>query len=171
MIGYNVAKNVAYFQAVYCNAVELTAELCRIYGLDPLEEGVVICHSEGYRKGIASNHADVTHWFPKHGKTMDDFRRDVAAALAGETAGAEEQEETNVEQEKTAETKVYVYLEDTPDWCRASLQKAMDRGVLKGTGGGRLDVSADFCKTVTLLDRLGLLDSDAGASAREEEKK
>jgi cell division septation protein DedD len=39
---------------------------------------VVICHSEGYKRGIASNHGDVMHWFPKHGKSMDTFRADVA---------------------------------------------------------------------------------------------
>ena len=71
-----------YFRAAYGQAVELTAFLCGRFGLDPLEPGVVICHSEGCRLGIASNHADVMHWFPRHGQTMEDFRRDVAAALA-----------------------------------------------------------------------------------------
>ena len=31
--------------------------------------------------GIASNHADVMHWFPKHRKSMDTFRADVKALL------------------------------------------------------------------------------------------
>ena len=70
-----------YFSQVYQAAVELTAMLCRQYGLDPLADGVVICHQEGYQRGIASNHADVLHWFPKFGRSMDDFRGDVAAAL------------------------------------------------------------------------------------------
>ena len=73
--------DAADFEQVYRTAVELTAMLCRRYGFDPLADGVVICHSEGYRRGIANNHADVMHWFPKHGKTMDDFRVDVAAEL------------------------------------------------------------------------------------------
>ena len=71
----------AYFAAVYQEAVELTAYLCKQFDLDPLADGVVICHQEGYRRGIASNHGDVLHWFPKHGKTMDDFRKDVAKAM------------------------------------------------------------------------------------------
>ena len=161
MIGYDAEKNADYFRKVYANAVELTAELCRIYRLDPMKEGVILCHSEGHAKGIASNHADVMHWFPKHGKTMDHFRRDVAQAM---------------EPGKQAEYRVYPCLEDTPDWCRPSLQKAMDRGVLKGTGNGRLEVSEDLCKVLTLLDRLGLLDRQSerekGAGAdpcREEE--
>ena len=73
-----------YFAAVYQAAAELTALLCRRYGLDPLADGVVLCHQEGYRRGVASNHADVLHWFPKFGKSMDDFRAAVAARIREE---------------------------------------------------------------------------------------
>ena len=70
-----------YFNKVYQEAVELTAYLCKQYKLDPLADGVVICHNEGYKRGIASNHADVLHWFTKYGKDMDDFRADVKKAM------------------------------------------------------------------------------------------
>ena len=83
--------DAGYFEAVYRQAVELTAMLCKQFGLDPLADGVVICHSEGHQRGIASNHADVMHWFPKHGKTMNDFRADVAREM-------EEGEEVTQEQ-------------------------------------------------------------------------
>ena len=53
--------------------------LCKQFGLT---EKNIICHSEGYKQGIASNHGDVMHWFPKHGKSMDTFRADVKAGLA-----------------------------------------------------------------------------------------
>ena len=76
-----------YFRKVYQEAVELTAMLCKEYDLDPLADGVVICHSEGYTRGIASNHADVMHWFPKFGKSMDTFRQDVSKAMGGATGG------------------------------------------------------------------------------------
>ena len=71
-----------YFGKVYREAVELCAFLCKEYGL-PVES--IICHSEGHDLGIASDHSDVMHWFPKHGKSMDTFRADVAALLAAET--------------------------------------------------------------------------------------
>lgn len=87
-IGFEICEDglcdPAYFQAVYREAAELTAYLCKEYRLDPLADGVVICHQEGYRRGLASNHADVLHWFPRHGRTMDDFRADVARMLEGE---------------------------------------------------------------------------------------
>ena len=87
-IGFEICednlKDKVYFDKVYKEAVELTASLCKMYNLDPLKDGVVICHSEGYKRGIASNHGDVMHWFPKHGKSMDTFRKDVAALVNGE---------------------------------------------------------------------------------------
>ena len=86
--------DASYFKAVYQEAVELTASLCKEYNLDPLADGVVICHQEGYRRGIASNHGDVLHWFPKFGKTMDNFRADVARMMKeGETVTYEQWKE------------------------------------------------------------------------------
>ena len=78
--------DASYFSAVYKEAVELCVHLCKLYGLS---EKDIICHSEGYKQGIASNHADVMHWFPKHGKTMDAFRADVKKLLSEEEKSAE----------------------------------------------------------------------------------
>lgn len=77
-------SDATYFNKVYQEAVELVAMLCKEYNLDPMADGVVICHSEGYSRGIASNHADVMHWFPKFGKSMDTFRADVKVLISKE---------------------------------------------------------------------------------------
>lgn len=74
-----------YFNQVYREAVELCAHLCKTYKLDPLKNRTLICHSEGYKYGIASNHKDVTHWFSKHNKTMSKFRNDVNMLINHET--------------------------------------------------------------------------------------
>ena len=74
-------NDLAYLKKVYREAVELFAYLCKEFNLDPTKDGVIIDHSEGAKRGIASSHADVMHWWKKHGLTMDDFRRDVAAEL------------------------------------------------------------------------------------------
>lgn len=71
-------KDKDYFTAVYQEAAELCVSLCKEFNLT---EKSIICHSEGHKLGIASNHSDVLHWFPKHGKSMDDFRADVKAKL------------------------------------------------------------------------------------------
>ncbi|EJP6471859.1 N-acetylmuramoyl-L-alanine amidase [Clostridium cadaveris] len=89
-IGFEICEDgltdASYFSAVYKEAVELCVHLCKLYGLS---EKDIICHSEGYKQGIASNHADVMHWFPKHGKTMDTFRADVKKLLNEEEKSAE----------------------------------------------------------------------------------
>lgn len=76
---YDVKALTPYFNKVYQNAVALFAFLCKEYNLNPITD--IICHKEGWRKGIACGHADVEHWFPLHGKSMDDFRADVKAAM------------------------------------------------------------------------------------------
>lgn len=68
----------AYFGKVWTNTVNLVASLCKEYNLTSKD---IIDHSEGHRRGIASNHADVSHWFPKMGKTMEDFRMAVENKL------------------------------------------------------------------------------------------
>ena len=83
-IGFEICEDgltdKPYFDAVYQEAVELTAMLCEQYNIKP-EYPAVICHSEGHSLHIASNHTDVMHWFPKHNKSMDTFRADVAKAM------------------------------------------------------------------------------------------
>ncbi len=74
-----------YFDKVYKEAVELCAYLCKMYNIDVSN---VIDHAEGYKKGIASNHGDVGHWFPKFGKSMDTFRKDVTAQIKANEAAA-----------------------------------------------------------------------------------
>ena len=76
----------AYFNAVYKEAVELCVYLCKQYGIRP-ERPYLICHSEGHELGIASNHGDVMHWFPKHGKSMDTFRAEVKRLLENGGSG------------------------------------------------------------------------------------
>ena len=79
MVGYDPVAQEPYFRKAWNNAVELCVYLCKMFNLTEVD---IICHSEGYTLGIASNHSDVMHWFPKHGESMDTFRAAVKAALA-----------------------------------------------------------------------------------------
>jgi len=78
MEGYDVTKNEPYFRKVFDNAVALSVFLCKKYNLT---EKDIITHCEGHDLGIASNHADVMHWFPKHGESIDSFREAVKKSL------------------------------------------------------------------------------------------
>ncbi len=80
-IGFEMCEDALtdrdYFLKVYNEAVELCAYLCKLYNFNPLADGVIIGHYEGYQRGVASNHADPGHWFSKFGKSMDTLRQDV----------------------------------------------------------------------------------------------
>lgn len=81
-IGFEICEDgltdASYLNAVYKEAAELCTYLCKEYGLT---EKNIICHCEGYKQGIASNHGDVMHWWPKQGKNMDTFRAEVKKLL------------------------------------------------------------------------------------------
>lgn len=79
----NAAATRSFVLQTYARAVELTAYLCRLYGLDPEEDGVLLSHSEGHQRGIASNHADVEHIWKREALSMTQFRKDVELALKG----------------------------------------------------------------------------------------
>lgn len=115
---YDQAETADYFAAVWNRAVALCAKLCRDYGLSP--EADILCHAEGYRQGIASNHADVEHWWPRHGKTMNDFRTAVREVLYGETP-----QEPEEPQQPTADKPA--------DWAAEAWAWAQTMGLLDGT--------------------------------------
>ena len=54
--------------------------------------------------------------------------------------------------------KIYKLLADVPSSYKDAVQKVVDKGALRGTGNGELNVSEDLCRTLTILDRLGKLD-------------
>ena len=75
------ARTVA--KRTYESAVELFAFLCEKFDLNPLEDGVIISHREGYNKGLASNHGDPEHLWKGLGLnyTMNQFRMDVHSSM------------------------------------------------------------------------------------------
>lgn len=83
----SVAREVV--KRTYDSAVELFAYLCKEFNLDPLADGVIISHAEGYKRGIASNHGDPEHIWKQlnMGYTMDTFRQAVSAAMKDDSSG------------------------------------------------------------------------------------
>lgn len=83
---------MAVVKRTYDAAVELFAFLCKKYGLNPLEDGVIISHKEGHDRGIASGHGDPDHLWRgmQCGYTMDTFRRAVAEAMGNVQPPAEQ---------------------------------------------------------------------------------
>lgn len=68
---------------LYGAAVYICSEWCKMFGVMPDD---IRCHAELHRLGVASNHADVGHWWGKKGTswepyTMDSLRADVKKIL------------------------------------------------------------------------------------------
>ena len=135
----NPAATEAHVRGTYAAAVELFAQLCAQYALDPLADGVIISHAEGAARGIASAHADPTHLWRAFGLTMDGFRADVAAAM---------DENDNEEDDDMIR---YTTIDDVPSWARSTIKEMMDAGLIAGTGGGRLDLSDDMLRMLYIM--------------------
>lgn len=151
-IGFEICEDnlqdPVYFAAVYQEAVELCAYLCQKYSLT---EKSIICHSEGYRLGIASNHADVMHWFPKYGKNMDLFRADVGRLLRTQSTPVVEEKPVKQEEEKEM---IYQVIDETmPEWARPAVQWAIDKGVLHGNAQG-LNLDERDLRVLTWMYRI-----------------
>ena len=101
----NEADAKAVATRTYNSAVELFAKLCEVYKLNPLEDGVIISHSEGNKRGIASAHVDPEHLWRQLGLpyTMDTFRNDVKNKMNKKV------EDTNTNKDETNDNKKVIY--------------------------------------------------------------
>lgn len=142
--GMTYAEAAEQIAGTYHTAVELFAELCKQYELDPAQDGVIIGHAEGHRRGVASNHADPDYLWGAYsmGYTMDGFRRDVAEAMK------------NGAREEALDMPRYDSVAEMPQWARADTQRLIDRGALQGNTDGKLDVSEDMIRTMIVCQRM-----------------
>ena len=138
---YDVARSVA--NRTYKSAVELFARLCVQFGLDPLADGVIVSHAEGYKRGIATNHGDPEHLWRGLGLpyTMDGFRRDVY-------------NEIHKKEDEDMATR-YKTVEEMPKHYQEPMQTLIDLGKVKGKGGELgLDMTEDMIRMAIICGRM-----------------
>ena len=123
-----------HIKGTYAAAVELFAQLCTQFDLDPLADGVIISHAEGAARGIASAHADPTHLWRAFGLTMDGFRADVADKMAAKNTVEEDEDMIR-----------YHSIGEMPSYYREEAAQLVDSGALQGDNGD-LDVSEDMIR-------------------------
>jgi len=142
--GMTYAEAAEQIAGTYHTAVELFAALCKQYGLDPEQDGVIIGHAEGHRRGVASNHADPELLWRQYGMgyTMDGFRADVAAAM-----------DKNDNEEDEDDMVRYNTIEEVPSWAQDTVRALMDAGALQGDDQGRLDLSLDMIRGMVIGKR------------------
>lgn len=136
--GMSYAAAAEQISGTYHTAVELFAHLCNTYGLNPLEDGVIIGHAEGHRRGVASNHADPELLWNTYGMgyTMDGFRQDVYESMNKNNDNDEEEEEDMVR---------YNTVDEMPSYYRDEVQKLIAAGALQGDGNS-LNISDDMIR-------------------------
>ena len=145
-MAYNVNENQAYFEDVYRKAVFTCAYVLKQLGTSKIDKNTICSHAEGYMMGIASNHADVGHWWPKHGKSMDDFRADVKTYMeTGKLPYSVESTPDNSEENN----KTQAQIEFEQAW-----DKACDMGVFDGSNP---DGNVTRNQLAVVLNRLDLL--------------
>lgn len=141
----NPAATETHVRGTYAAAVPLFAQLCAQFGLDPLADGVIISHSEGRMRGVASPHADPAHLWNAFGLTMDMFRRDVYNAMHNIDNNDNDEEDDAMR---------YNSINEVPDWARGTINEMMDEGLISGTGGGNLDLSTDMLRLFYVMKRM-----------------
>ena len=124
-----------HVKGTYAAAVELFAQLCAQFDLDPLADGVIISHAEGAMRGVASHHADPTHLWHTFGLTIDGFRKAVAEAMAAKNTVEEDENMTR-----------YHSIDEMPEWARKEAKELVDSGALQGDTSGDLNVSGDMLR-------------------------
>lgn len=67
-------KDEEYFKAVFKEAIEYCAYLCKKFNLSV---DAICSHKEAHAAGYGSGHKDCDHWLEKFGKDMKWFRREV----------------------------------------------------------------------------------------------
>ena len=132
-----------HVRGTYAAAVQLFAQLCARFALNPLADGVIISHAEGRMRGVASPHADPAHLWNAFGLTMDMFRRDVYNAMHC----------INNDNDEEEDAMRYNSIEEIPDWARGTIKEMMDEGLIAGTGGGNLDLSTDMVRMFYVMKR------------------
>lgn len=129
-IDNNPAETKKFVLGTYNTAVELFAYLCEFYGFDPLQDGVILSHSEGAKRGIASNHGDVEHIWNAFGLTMNQFRQDVYDRM----------EDNQMTQEKFNEmmNNYLIELAKLPpsDWSAEARNFCESNGIITGDDKG-----------------------------------
>lgn len=155
-IGFEICEDgltdATYFNAVYCEAVELCVYLCKKYGLT---EKDIISHAEGYAKGIASNHGDPHRWWKYHNKTMDDFRAAVKAALFFK----EEPEVTQDLFDKLMDNwlmrnnPTYNKVSDVPNYWKEEAADLIGAGAISGDGINELGLQHETLRAAIIGKR------------------
>ena len=146
----------------YKAAVELFAARCKEYNLDPLADGVIISHKEGYQRAIATNHGDPEHLWSQLGTgyTMDGFRKDVKAAMGGAVPSVDAKTDTTTP--KKATYSLTQFVKDVQKATGAAVDGIAGKETLSKTVTVSASVNNKHAVVKAIQKRLNALGFDCG---------
>lgn len=134
----NTAKAIVFVEKATRNAVELFAKLCEYHNLNPLEDGVILSHAEGAKRGIASNHGDPAHLWKGLGMdwTMDKFRQEVYKKMHENDIIEEDDEDMTADRfnELWLEMRKTLQDNDCSQWSSEARKWNIENGLISGGG-------------------------------------
>lgn len=164
----NTAKAKASVEKSYKAAVELFAFLCKEYALNPLADGVIVSHAEGFKRGIATNHGDPEHLWSQLGTgfTMDKFRKDVKAAMGGTvpTTKAETPKKETTTAEKAPSYTVKQFIKDVQKATGAKVDGIAGKETLSKTVTVSATINNKHAVVKPIQKRLNALGFDCGTA-------
>ena len=148
------AATRTFLNEVFHVAVELFAQLCKKYSLDPMRD--IISHAEGHRMGIASDHDDPDAlWsrYPELGLSMDRFRSAVKTRMEQEEPMTQQDFDRMMQDYNARNNPTYNTVEQVPAYWQAETQQLVDAGAIGGDGVSPLGVTRSELKAAIIAKR------------------
>lgn len=130
MIGYDIAKNQAYFDRMWKMLVAWNVYVVDKFGF-PISG--ISDHIESYYAGYGSGHADMGHWLPKHGKSMNALRAEVEAIINGADTEDDDMDVARFS-ELFREMRKDLQDNDSGQYSEAARKWAVESGLIAGNG-------------------------------------
>lgn len=165
-IAWHCGTRGTYYHPHCRNANSIGIELCSrieggkyVFRPGTVDNAVQLARQLIGKYGIAADHVvrhyDVTHKncpapFVENAAAWQDFKRRLTEQEVDDMTADEVKQ--IIEQSKT----VYATAEAVPDWGRATVEKLMKKGWLKGESGGALNLPHDMLRVLVINDRAGI---------------
>ena len=130
MIGYDIAKNQVYFDRMWKMLVAWNVYVVDKFGY-PISG--ISDHIESYYAGYGSGHADMGHWLPKHGKSMNALRAEVEAIINGADTEDDDMDVARFS-ELFREMRKDLQDNDSGQYSEAARKWAVESGLIAGIG-------------------------------------
>lgn len=130
MIGYDIAKNQVYFDRMWKMLVAWNVYVVDKFGF-PISG--ISDHIESYYAGYGSGHADMGHWLPKHGKSMNALRAEVETIMNGADMEDDDMDVARFS-ELFREMRKDLQDNDSGQYSEAARKWAVETGLIAGNG-------------------------------------